>query len=99
MVRTLVEVLQAPLFTAYKEGQPWNGNHLRPCPLLDNPEKLVEAVECSGAHSTDLQFPEDVRELAGKCEEKAAAWAETADEIWAYTHGCASCKGGCIKGA
>ena len=96
---TLVEVLQAPLFTAYKEGQPWNGNHLRPCPLLDNPEKLVEAVECSGAHSTDLQFPEDVRELAGKCEEKAAAWAETADEIWACTHGCASCKGGCIKGA
>lgn len=56
---TLLEALQAPLFTAYKEGQPWNENHLRPCPLLDNPEALVEAVERSGAHSTDLQDPED----------------------------------------
>lgn len=90
---TLVEALQAPLFTAYKKGQPWNGNHLRPCPLLDNPEKLVEAVEQSGAHSTDLQSPEDVRELAAKCEEKAEAWAEVADEIWGCSHGCASCAG------
>ena len=90
---TLVEALRAPLFTAYKKGQPWNGNHLRPCPLLDNPEKLVEAVEQSGAHSTDLQFPEDVRELAAKCEKKAEAWAEVADEIWGCSHGCTSCAG------
>lgn len=89
---TLVEALQAPLFTAYKEGQPWNKNHMRPCPLLDNPEKLVEAVEQSRAHSTDLQSPEDVRELAGKCEEKAAAWAEVVDEMWICSHNCADCK-------
>ena len=88
---TLLEALQAPLFTAYKEGQPWNRNHLRPCPLLDNPEKLVEAVDRSGAHSTDLQSPEDVRKLSAKCEEKAEAWAEVADEIWSCTHDCASC--------
>ena len=88
---TLLEALQAPLFTAYKEGQPWNENHLLPCPLLDNPEALVEAVDRSGAHSTDLQSPEDVRTLTAKCEEKAEKWAEVADEIWACSHDCANC--------
>lgn len=89
---TLLEALQAPLFTAYQNGQPWNKNHLRPCPLLDNPQALVDAVESSGAHSTDLQSPEDVRSLAGKCMEKAGAWAEVADGIWSCSHGCSSCQ-------
>lgn len=26
------EILQSPLFRAYHEGQPFNRNHLRPCP-------------------------------------------------------------------
>ena len=90
---TLLEALQAPLFTAYKDGQPWNGNHLRPCPLLDNPEALVDAVERSGAHSTDLQHPEDVHDLAAKCEGPAEAWAPVADELWACAHDCAACAG------
>ena len=90
---TLLEALRAPLFTAYKEGQPWNGNHLRPCPLLDNPHALVDAVERSGAHSTDLQDPENVRDLAAKCEGPAAAWAPVADELWACSHSCATCGG------
>ena len=90
---TLLEALQAPLFTAHKESQPWNGNLLRPCPLLDNPEALVDAVERSGAHSTDLQSPENVRDLAAKCEEAAENWALVADELWACSHGCASCAG------
>ncbi len=36
---SLVEALQSPLFMQYKENQPFNENHLRPCPVLDNPEK------------------------------------------------------------
>ena len=88
---SLLQALQAPLFTAYREGQPWNENHLRPCPLLDNPEALVDAVERSGAHSTDLESPEEVRELAAKCRETARRWAVTADELWACSHSCASC--------
>ena len=90
---TLLEALQAPLFTAYKEGQPWNGNHLRPCPLLDNPEALVDAVERSGAHSTDLQNPEDVHNLTAKCEAPARAWAPVADNLWACSHSCTTCVG------
>lgn len=90
---TLLEALKAPLFNAYKEGQPWNRNHLRPCPLLDNPRALIDAVEKSGAHSTDLQDPENVRELAAKCEGPAERWAPVADALWSCTHNCAECSG------
>lgn len=90
---TLLQALQAPLFTAYKEGQPWNENHLRPCPLLDNPDALVDAVERSNAHSTDLQSPENVHDLTAKCEGPAARWAPVADELWSCSRSCTACAG------
>lgn len=89
--KTLLEALQAPLFKAYQAGHPWNSNHLRPCPLLDNPDSLIQAVENSGAHSTDLQNPEDVRSLASKCEQPAKQWSAVADELWSCSHSCTSC--------
>ena len=42
--KTLLEVLQSPLFIAYHDGQPFNENHLRPCPMLENPELLREMI-------------------------------------------------------
>jgi len=90
--RTLPEALQSPLFMAYKEGQPFNGNHLRPCPLLDNPEALRRAVEISGARSTDLKDPEDVRELTAKCEDAARSWGVVADKLWESAGHCADCE-------
>lgn len=69
--KTLIEAFQSPLFMAYRKGQPFNENMLRPCPLLDNPGRLTDIVEKSGAHSTDMQMPEDVRQLSDKCREKA----------------------------
>lgn len=90
--KTIVETLKSPLFMAYREGQPFNSNHLRSCPLLDNPDALVGMVERSGAHSTDLKNPEDVRELAAKCENTAENWAGVADELWACSGKCASCR-------
>ena len=97
--KTLLEALQSPLFKAYYAAQPWNENHLRPCPLLDNPEALIDAVETSGAYSTDFQHPEDVRSLAAKCEEPAKKWAPVADELWSRR--CSDCKvcGGSVKEA
>ena len=41
---TLLEALQRPLFMQYHRNQPFNNNHLRPCPLLDNPECLAAMV-------------------------------------------------------
>ena len=83
---SLVEVLSSPLFKAYQKGQPFNGNHLRPCPLLDNPRALEGMVKASGAHSTDLAAPEDVDSLCAKCTGKAKLWSERADRIWAEKH-------------
>ncbi|MGI6727710.1 MAG: radical SAM protein [Anaerovoracaceae bacterium] len=79
---TLLEAYQAPLFQAYRKNQPFNCNHLRPCPLLDNPEKIGELVEESGAKSTDFKNPEDVRDLSAKCVEQAEAWAITSEKLW-----------------
>jgi MoaA/NifB/PqqE/SkfB family radical SAM enzyme len=89
--KTLLEALQSPLFMQYRKNQPFNENHLRPCPLLDNPEKLTEMVEQSGAVSTDFIQPEDVRSLSGKCMNAAEKWAQTADRLWSESHGCTSC--------
>jgi MoaA/NifB/PqqE/SkfB family radical SAM enzyme len=38
--KSLLEALQSPLFMQYRKNQPFNENHLRPCPLLDNRERL-----------------------------------------------------------
>jgi len=90
--KTILEALQSPLFMAYHDGQPFNENHLRPCPLLDNPDAIIKAVETSCAKSTDLQNPEDVRSLADKCRNASEKWAGTADQIWACKKKCAGCK-------
>lgn len=82
---SLLEALQSPLFMEYYRGQPWNKNHLRPCPILDNPDKIIEAVERSGAHSTEMLAPEDPRDLAAKTRKAAEAWAPVADAIWENT--------------
>lgn len=84
--KTLLEACQSPLFMAYYKNQPFNGNHLRPCPLLDNPGRLTAIVEKSGAKSTDLQNPEDVRDLSAKCKHAAENWAPVANEIWTESH-------------
>lgn len=80
--KTLLEALQSPLFMQYRQNQPFSDNFLRPCPLLDNPERLSAMVHASGAKSTDLQHPEDVDALCGRCMETAEGWKVTADRLW-----------------
>lgn len=89
--KTLLEAYKSPLFMAYKEGQPFNENHLRPCPILENPECLRDMVTRSGAHSTDLQSPEDLNNLYRKCEPYAENWLETANRLWNCSHNCGIC--------
>lgn len=90
--KTLLEAFKSPLFMAYHDNQPFNGNLLRPCPLLDNPEKLKMMVETSGAKSTDMQCPEDVNELISKTIDAAERWTPVADKLWECSRGCAACK-------
>ena len=83
--KTLLEAYRSPLFLAYREGQPFNKNLLRPCPMLENPECLQSMVERTGAHSTDLQSPETAEHLCGKCIPYAKNWESTADRLWSVT--------------
>ncbi len=82
----ILEALQRPLFMAYRSGQPFNENHLRPCPILDNKDRLAEMVEASGARSTDLQQPEAARDLCAKTHATADRWAGVAQELWEEGH-------------
>ncbi len=79
---TLLEVLKSPIFMAYHDGQPFNKNHLRPCPMLENPELLRKMVKDSGAVSTDLLSPETVDHLCDKCVPYATHWQPTAEKLW-----------------
>ena len=81
---SILDILRSPLFMAYHNGQPFNKNHLRPCPMLENPELLRQMVHDTGAHSTDLQSPESVDHLCDKCGAYAADWQPVADEIWSH---------------
>ena len=86
---TLLDALKSPLFMAYRRGQPFSDNLLRPCPLLDNQGALAKMVDESGAHSTDLQHPEDVHVLTAKCFTTAENWKPVADKIWKCSTKCA----------
>ena len=88
---TLLEAYKRPLFMAYRAGQPFNENMLKPCPMLENPDALLDMVKRSGAHSTDMQSPEDIEDLYSKCKPYADRWTPTADELWSASHGCAGC--------
>ena len=80
--KTLLECYQSPLFMAYRRNQPFNDNMLRPCPVLDNPGRLTQIVEESGARSTDLESPERACDYCNRCVPAAEKWAPVADELW-----------------
>lgn len=81
--KTIIEGLQSPLFKAYHEGQPFNRNQLRPCPMLENPDLLRRIVNATGAIQTNEEAAESADELCSKCDDYAKSWAPVADELWA----------------
>ena len=80
--KTLLQALTSPMFMAYHDGQPFNDNMLRPCPMLENPEKLPEMVKKAGAHSTDPMSPETAEHLCSKCAQYAECWTPVAEKMW-----------------
>ena len=79
---TILEALRNPLFMCYYHNQPFNDNHLRPCPMLENPEYLRKIIAKTNAKSTDLENQEGVEALCAKCDKFAAAWKPYADKLW-----------------
>ena len=80
---TILEALRSPLFMAFHHNQPFNDNHLRPCPMLENPDCLRKIVQITGAKSTDLVNQEGVEHLCAKCDQFAKEWQPVADKLWA----------------
>ena len=79
---SILEILKSPLFMAYHNGQPFNNNHLMPCPMLENPQCLEKIINETGAVSTDLESPEEVEHLCSKCKLYAEKWSVEAEKIW-----------------
>ena len=85
--KSLLEILQSPLFQSIREHQPLDANLLRSCPIADHPECL-EALICeSGAVSSSRRDREEPQALAQKCTACAQNWAETADRLWQESRG------------
>ncbi len=81
-VVSLLDALKSPIFMQYRRQHPFNRNHLRPCPMFDNPQKLVEMVNASDAHSTQPADMETPEELYEKCKKPASDWSPVADNLW-----------------
>lgn len=79
---SLVEALRSPLFAAFQARQPFNENHLVPCPIIDNPQALREMVAESGAYPTH-PGAETVLEgpIAQYLDELSAHWQAEADRL------------------
>lgn len=91
--KTLLEAYRSALFMGYHDNQPFNENMLRPCPVLDNPGRLTELVEKSGAKSTDYQNLESAKEFSDKCVSAAENWAPVAERLWNESKGVSPCAG------
>ena len=61
---TLAEALRSPFFKKFRQRKPFSHNFLRPCPLFDVPEAIVELTKETGVRSTHLNYPETAEELA-----------------------------------
>src|SRR5690606_29362563 len=79
---SLLEALKQPLFMAFRENQPFNDNHLLPCPMLENPEFIEKMVKETKAKSTDLKSPEKVEDLVAKTRPYAEQWRDRAEKLW-----------------
>lgn len=75
------EALDNPLFREYQKRQPFNRNHLRPCPLIDNPDCLAACVNDSCAHSTQIHAV-DVNQFTHNLMDYADEWGIKAERIW-----------------
>jgi len=50
--------------------------------MLENPEKLRDMINSSGALSTDLQSPETVEHLCSKCDKYSEHWKPVTEKLW-----------------
>ncbi|MDN5309811.1 MAG: hypothetical protein PWP14_1205 [Methanolobus sp.] len=79
---SLADALRSKFFTAFRNAQPFSQNPLRPCPLIDNPQAIIDVVNAGGARSTHLAMPESAEALAAKSIGRAKDWEGKAEELF-----------------
>ena len=76
------EILRSPLFTAFQKRQPFCGDHLQLCPVIDVPFALRDIVAESGARPTHDAADDVLKGEVGEfLDQRAAARAETVAEV------------------
>jgi len=80
--KSLTEVLGSALFRDIRSRQPYDGNLLRPCMIIDNPWVLREIVERCHPRPTHPGAESIVTELADFLNDYARRWKETSDPHW-----------------
>lgn len=79
---SLAEALNSPLFRAIRKRQPHNENHLRPCMIIDNPERYREVIEETRPYFTHPGAEEVVTTMKDQMDAYAARFAELAEKVW-----------------
>lgn len=79
---SLIEALKSPFFQSIRERQPFGHNLLRPCPIIDHPDILREAIEKHGAYATHEGAESIVTELKEGLDKYAEGMEEITDPVW-----------------
>lgn len=80
--KSLKEVLQNPFFKIYQREQPFNGNHLAPCPIIDAPQALRKMVDECGAYPTHKGAEQVLEgEVAEHLDDLSQRWIDVADQF------------------
>ncbi|MBU1013249.1 MAG: radical SAM protein [Bacteroidetes bacterium] len=80
--KSLEEALRSPFFKKFRRAKPFSSNFMRPCPMVDVPEAIVELTKLEGVKSTHLNNPESAEQLVRKTIPFADAWKPVADEMY-----------------
>ena len=80
--KSLIDILTSDFFAGFRKRQPYTGNHLRPCCIIDNPHILREIVAESGAYPTHEGAETIVGCLARPLDKYAGDYKKIADEVW-----------------
>ncbi len=80
--KSLIDVLTSDFFKGFRKRQPYTGNHLRPCCIIDNPYILRDIVAETGAYPTHEGAETIVGCLARPLDKYAGDYKKIADKVW-----------------
>jgi MoaA/NifB/PqqE/SkfB family radical SAM enzyme len=80
--KSLIEALKSPFFSHFRKAKPFSKNPLRPCPIMDVPDAMQYLNKNKGVHSTHMQNPESMEQLAEKTKSIANDWKPEADAMF-----------------